>query len=466
MKYYCIFCNIEYEVDEERFKCEACNQPLIIKYDQYREKGFVKNTSRTIWRFGYLPHSHSSVVSLGEGLTFLHRAIGLEKYLGIEEKIFLKDESRNPTGSFVDRGVSVAVSHSLKLGVREVVTVSPGNLGASVAAYAAKAHLKSTVYLSKYVEMGKLYQILMHGGYIELYDNMSVTVDKVYQKYLRGGAYPILSDHPYYIEGIKTISYELYMDLGGDVPEFVVVPMGNGALIFSIWKGFWELEKMGLIEHIPRLVGVQFKGSSRIIDELYGRTERGFLRSAPELSIDEPLNLRHAVYAIKDSGGFGIAIDVSEATESLRILSFHEGLIVELAAASTITALKEIVNHYTPESIVCILTGYGLKDPATFRELTKSARRRLGIESVQRSAIGRTKLGILKAIEDGYNYGYGIMKYLKSRNINISMPTIYQHLSELEEMGLIRVAASMGIGRKRIIYKLTERGVSVLRALS
>jgi len=465
MKYYCIFCNVEYKVERERFRCEACNQPLVIIYDNYKN-GLIRNHSKNIWRFSFLPHSFSSVVSLGEGLTFLHRAFGLEKYLGVESKVFLKDESRNPTGSFVDRGVSVAVSRSLKLGVGEVTTVSPGNLGASLAAYAAKAGLKSIIYLSKFVEVGKLYQILMHGGDIELYDNMSATVRKVYHEYLRGGPYPILSDHPFYIEGIKTISYELYEDLGGNLPEFVVVPMGNGALIFSMWKGFWELKEMGLIDDIPRLVGVQFKGSSRIVDELYGHQESGFLRSAPELSIDEPLNLRQAIYAIKDSKGFGIAIDPPEATESLRIISFYEGLIVELAAASTVTALKKIINHYTPDSIVCILTGYGLKDPATFRELTKSARRKLGIESLHRSAIGRTKLNILKAIKDGYNYGYSIMKFLRSRNINLSMPTIYQHLSELEEMGLIRVAATTGIGRKRIIYKLTERGFAVLRALS
>lgn len=467
MELHCIFCNKTYSINSGLIRCSICNQPLIITYEDLDAKNFILNHGlRSIWRYGLIPHPSKEPISLGEGGTFLQNAVRLEEYFDAGSKIYLKDESRNPTGSFVDRGVSVAISYAVYAGYNCIVNVSPGNLGVSIAAYASRAGVLSEIYLPRFIEQGKLYQILMHGGDVNIYNDFGATVSQIYHIYEEQHSfYPIMSDNPFYIEGVKTISYEIYEDLGGGVPEYIVVPMGNGALIYSIWKGFSELYRMGLIENLPRLIGVQLRGAAKIIEELYGGETSNIRPLAPEISIDNPLNINHAIYAIKESGGYGMKVDYDEVVESLKLISSLEGLIIELAAASTISALKKLLDRRIPEKVVLIMTGHGLKDPSTVRELTRNARKKLGIESVQRSAIGRTKVEIMRAIYLGFNYGYNIKKYLESSGMELSLPTIYQHLSELENMGLVKLSRSIGIGRRKSIYELTEKGAALLKAL-
>ncbi len=467
MRLYCIFCSKYFDIDSNLIRCDSCNQPLIFRYDDVNSENLIIDSSvKSIWRYGYIPRFNIPPVTMYEGYTSIYLASRLSDYYGFDTNIYLKDESRNPTGSFVDRGVSVAVTYAKYRGYRRIVSASPGNLGVSISAYAAKAGIDSEILVPKNVERGKLYQILMYGGDVGIYESFGYAVSEIYRSFREGdGFYPVMSDNPFYVEGVKTISFEVYEDLRGALPEYIIVPVGNGALIYSIFKGFEELRDMGLIDYVPRLVAVQFKGASRIIDALYGSDGYVFKMYAPEITVDEPLNLEHALYAIRESDGMGLAVDFEDVVESLKLLSTCEGLIVELAAASTITALKDLVEKESPRSVLCILTGHGLKDPATFRELTRSARRRLGVETVHRSAVGRTKLEIIRAIDEGFQYGYSIMKYLRSKGIAVTLPTIYQHLNELEEMGLIRLSKSTGLGRKKSIYVLTEKGRMLLRAV-
>ena len=464
MRLVCSICGEEYGVEEDIANCPRCKAPLIFEYalDEYKED-FVDYEVKSIWRYNILPKG-KNLITLGEGNTYLHKSRSLSEELGYEGELFLKDESTNPTGSFVDRGIAVAVSHATNKNFRTVATVSPGNIGASLAAYASKAGLTSLIYTPLNIESGKLYQILMYNGRVYPVQDIERGIEEALER-ADGDTYLILPNNPYYLEGVKTIAYEIYEDMDRASPDLVVVPMGHGALIFSVWKGFLELKKLGFIDRLPKMVGVQFKGASPIVDRLTGEVSEALSVVAPELSISNPLNMNLALTAIKDSGGFGIRVDYQDAVNALRLLAEKEGLFVELAAASTIPAVKYMLNHTTPKKIVCILTGHGLKDPATIRELTRSIRERLGLDTGERRVIGRTKIEILRAIKDGNSYGYAIWKYLGRRGIAIKLPTIYQHLSELERMGLIKIISKSGLKRQTTIYGLTTRGRYVLRYL-
>ena len=460
----CSICEEKYNVEEDIINCPRCKAPLIFEYDlnEY-SKNFIDHEVKSIWRYNILP-KEKDLISLGEGNTYLHKSKSLSEELGYEGELFLKDESTNPTGSFVDRGIAVAVSHAANKNYHTVATVSPGNIGASLAAYASKAGLNSLIYTPLNIESGKLYQILMYNGQVYPVQDIERGIEEALDRADKD-TYLILPNNPYYLEGVKTIAYEISEDLNWDSPDMVIVPMGNGGLIFSVWKGFLELKKLGFIDRLPKMVGVQFRGASPIVDRLTGEVSEAMSIAAPELSIPNPLNMNLALTAIKDSGGYGIRVEYQDAVNALRLLSEKEGLFVELAAASTIPAVKHILDHTMPRKIVCILTGHGLKDPATIRELTRSIRERLGLDSGERRVIGRTKIEILRAIKDGNSYGYAIWKYLGRKGIAIKLPTVYQHLSELERMGLIKTISKSGLKRQTTIYGLTTRGRDALRYL-
>ncbi len=465
MRLICSVCKREYSVDADLLHCSICKAPLIFQYEIDEYAGdFMEDGVKSIWRYNILPIDKTRYVTLGEGNTFLHRSLWLPDKLGFRGDIYLKDESTNPTGSFVDRGVAVAVSHAMEKEYNTVATVSPGNIGASLASYASKAGLEALIYTPSNIETGKLYQILMYNGKVSLVSDVESGVEEALIS-SDEDTYLILPSNPYYLEGVKTMAYEISEDLGWKSPDVVIVPMGNGGLIYSVWKGFTELYMLGLIDRVPKMVGVQFKGISPIVDRLTGVEYESTADAAPELSIANPLNINLAIWAIKDSGGYGVRVEYREAVESMRLLAEKEGLFIELAASSTIPAVKQVLDRESPELIVCILTGNGLKDPTTIRELTRSIRRKLGLEAEERRVIGRTKIEILKAIENGNSYGYAIWKYLGGKGFSLKLPTVYQHLSELERMGLIKMISKRGFKRQTTVYSLTTRGRDALKYL-
>ena len=257
------------------------------------------------------------------------------------------------------------------------MTASPGNLGASVAAYAAKAGMDALVYIPVNIEAGKLYQILMYNAEALSIDNLDEGFEKA-KELLSNGYYPLLPNNPYYIEGLKTISFEILEGLGWREPDILITPMGSGALIYSIYKGFKEALKYGLIDRIPRFIGVQVKGYSPIVDRILGEESSEKDKAIPELSIVPPMNMPLAMEAIEESGGNAIRVDYDDVLEALKLLSRYEGLLVEVAAASTIAVLKELRDELRGETVLTVLTGEGLKDPVTVRELTRGVRRRCG----------------------------------------------------------------------------------------
>ena len=463
MKLKCTMCGREYSVDRLLLECPYCKGNLIFEYDNYIRDNIVIEKEHSMWRYNILPLNLKDGISMGEGLTPLNKASNLSKAIGFEGKIFLKNEAMNPTGSFIDRGVSVIISHALSQGYKKIVTASPGNLGASLSAYAAKAGMEALVYIPHNIESGKLYQILMYKGNVIKVKDLEEGFEKARELFNKG-YYPVFPNNPYYFEGVKTIAYEIIEKLNWKSPDLIITPMGSGALIYSIYKGFKEALAMGAIDKIPRLVGVQVRGSSVIADRILGET-RGDKEDEliPELSLKYPLNMNLAIKAIRDSRGTALKISYDEVVRSLETLSEKEGILVEMAAASTVAGLDKIITKYNVDTVVCILTGEGLKDPVTVRELTNKVRRRIGIGYGEISRIGKTKLKILRDIEDGYNYGYIIWKHLRREGLMITLPTVYQHLFELEKMGLIKLISKTGLTKEKSIYRLTRRGKEILR---
>lgn len=465
--YICSLCCAEYDLFNDYITCPNCKGSLLIKYDEYPKStsSLTDPMERGQWIFkSVLPSIPDEyIVSLGEGGTYLHNAENLIDVYKYDGKILLKDETTNPTGSFVDRGVSLAISYAKYRGYKGVVSVSTGNLGASVSAYSSKAGLNSLIYLPSNIDMGKLYQTLIFGGKVEIIN----TLDDGYRRIndiVNRGYYPIISNTPLYLEGLKTIGYEIVKDLGWKSPDILIVPMGHGGCISMIWKAFNEMKIMGIIRKIPVFIGVQVKGVTPIVNKFMGieeAVEGGEIIS--DISVENPLNINLALMALKESSGTALKVNYNDVVKGVELLAKKEGIYVETAAASTIAALSIVTSEYRGKMIVCILTGMGLKDPLITRELTKNIRAELGIyEEIETRSVGKTKLIILEAINKGNIYGYAIWKYLLDRGIKIKLPTVYQHLSELDRMGLIHVVGKKGIIKPKTVYELTKKGMKML----
>ncbi|MDW8035633.1 MAG: threonine synthase, partial [Candidatus Korarchaeum sp.] len=269
----CISCGSSYEADIWLMKCPNCSGLLEPKLREALEASWELFRSRRfgVWRYRELL-PQVTPVTMGEGGTPL---------IEVGSKLFVKFEGSNPTGSFKDRGMSVAVSLVREAGIRSVVCASTGNTAASMSAYAARANLKSFVILPRgKVARGKLAQAALHGATIlEVEGSFDEALEAVMGASGREiSLYPLNSFNPWRLEGQKTLAYEIVDELG--VPDWVVLPVGNAGNISAVWKGFKELEGLGLVEEVPKLVGVQAEGASPIAKAYReGREEPLFVES-------------------------------------------------------------------------------------------------------------------------------------------------------------------------------------------
>ncbi|MEM2123038.1 MAG: threonine synthase [Candidatus Bathyarchaeia archaeon] len=372
-------CGEKYPGDSFIYRCGGCRGLLEVLYDYEKLKdeldyGEIKRRSLSVWRYReFLPMGEEShVVSLGEGGTRLHRCRRLGEELGVRD-LWVKMEGDNPTCSFKDRGMTVGVSKALEHGVKAVACASTGNTSASLAAYAARAGLKSIVLVpSGKVARGKLAQAVIHGAEIfqvegNFDEALRLVVDlseKTREIYL------LNSINPYRIEGQKTLAFEVWDQLGR-VPDLVVLPVGNAGNISALWKGFWELKILGLEDRVPRLAGIQAEGASPIAEAFKHGLERIRPWRRPEtiataIRIGEPVSWMKALKAVRDSRGLMETVSDEEILEAQRILARFEGLFVEPASAASIAGIRKLLEEDLIQGdmeIVCIATGHGLKDP-------------------------------------------------------------------------------------------------------
>lgn len=397
---------------------------------------------------------------MGEGGTPLLRAERLAGEVGLRN-LMIKDESRNPTGSFIDRGSTVLVSLARSRGVRECTCVTTGNLGASLAAYCAKAGVTARIRIHPSTDRGKLYQMLAYGAQIEATSRQ--TAAQAPGKH----SLSVTAGNPYLLEGEKTTCFEIVHDLGWKPPDAIVVPVGTGGHLSMIWRAMQQLRESGLVDASEcRLLGVQFAGSK-------GGRPRKTASAPPEASFteleeSEPFFKKEAAKAMKESHGEGLTTTASETVRATGLLARTEGIFAEPASASVIASLEAAVAGgfvHRNDVVVCVVTSAGLKDTKAITRLVKLTRRVSvrGDYSVARMQIGETKLALLRSLGDRPRYGYELWQGLLVGR-RITTASVYQHLAELEDLGLIRRSRAIAAkGRERILYELTRKATDFLR---
>lgn len=376
----CINCNFKFESEKIEYDCPKCGDLLDVAYDAEELKGLVskellEERPISVWRYReFLPvRDRSKIVALGEGGTTLHACENLGKLLGVK-KLFVKNEGENPTGSFKDRGMTVAVSRALEEGAKAVACASTGNTSASLAAYAAKAGIQSIVLIPEgKVALGKFVQAIIHGAKIvQISGNFDDALMAV-----RGlvKAHPEIcllnSINPFRIEGQKTLAMEISSQLGYEPPDAVVLPVGNAGNISAAWKGFLEFKEVGLIQRTPRMIGIQAEGAAPLAKAFKeGKNEISTVKNpetiATAIKIGAPASWKKALKAVEESRGLMETVADKEIIEAQKLIARREGIFVEPASAASIAGLRKLVDAGLvdkDEEVVCVTTGHGLKDP-------------------------------------------------------------------------------------------------------
>jgi len=379
----CRECGRPYPV-EALHVCDFCFGPLEVDYDYERMAASITREKiaagpRSIWRYReLLPVDDAAPVDLGAGFTPLIRADRLAAELGLGE-LWIKDDTANPTGSFKDRVVSVALTKARQLGFKVAACASTGNLANSVAAHAARAGMASVVLIPKDLEDAKITMTAVYGGTV-------VAVDGSYDEVNRLCA-ELTSEHPtwafvnvnvrtYYAEGSKTLAFEVAEQLGWQAPDHVVVPIASGSQLVKVAKGFAELGKVGLLDEVPsvRISGAQAAGCSPVATAFAEGSDA--IRPvkpktiAKSLSIGNPADGWYALNTIRQSGGSCAAVTDDEVIEGIRLLARTEGIFAETAGGVTIATLAKLAASgvvRSDERVVALVTGHGLKTVEALR---------------------------------------------------------------------------------------------------
>ncbi|MBI4308410.1 MAG: threonine synthase, partial [Chloroflexi bacterium] len=313
----------------------------------------------------YLPVTpQTPLISLGEGDTPLARSQRIEKELGCE--LYFKLEGCNPTGSFKDRGMVVAVAKAMEAGSTAIMCASTGNTSASAAAYGARMGLRTFVVVPRgNIALGKLAQAIVYGArlvpIVGTFDEALGIVRALAEKY------PVTlvnSVNPFRIEGQKTAAFEV-VDALGDAPDYLFIPVGNAGNITAYWKGFVEYRKAGKTTRLPRMMGFEAEGAAPIVR---GEPVKAPRTVASAIRIGNPASWHGALTARDESGGRIEAVSDEEIIAAYRLLARGEGVFGEPASAASVAGLLKLSRQgldLKGQRIVCVITGSGLKDPDT-----------------------------------------------------------------------------------------------------
>ncbi len=373
----CRECGRDYPA-EALHVCEWCFGPLEVVYDYGAIRAAVSREKiaagpLSMWRYAdLLPASASGAVSLGAGFTPLVRADRLAAELGLRE-LWIKNDTLNPTGSFKDRVVSVALTKAQELGFKVAACASTGNLANSVAAHAAHAGMESIVFIPADLEAGKVVTTAVFGGRLVAVEGNYDDVNRLCAE-LAGEhpswAFVNVNVRTYYAEGSKTLAFETAEQLGWQAPDHVVVPVASGSQLTKVAKGFRELWSVGLLDEEPRvrISGAQASGCSPVATAFAaGRDVVKPVKPdtiAKSLAIGNPADGPYAIEAVRSSGGgFGSVTD-EQIVDGIRLLARTEGIFAETAGGVTIASLVQLVDSgvvRSDERVVALVTGNGLK---------------------------------------------------------------------------------------------------------
>ena len=403
----CRKCGGEYPLQPTNL-CDFCFGPLEVTYDYKsmskcvtREK--ISSGPTTMWRYQDLLPVNGEVVDLGTGFTPLVKGDNLAREVGLEH-LYIKNDCLNPTYSFKDRAVAVAVTKALEFGFTTVACASTGNLAASVAAHAAKARLQSYVFIPADIEQSKIVGTAIYKPVLVAvqgsYDKVNRLCSRLAEAYNWG--FININLRPYYAEGSKTLGYEVAEQLGWRSPDCIVAPSASGLLFTRIWKGLNELSMLGLIGPVDtHMHVVQASGSSPIVNAF----EAGTLHIHPvepktiakSIAIGNPADGYYALKTARESGGTACAVTDEEIIDGMKLLAQTEGIFAETAGGVVIAGLQKMVKSGVVKrnelTVVCI-TGAGLKTQEVVSDSVQPVTIQPTLESFEEAFGGLGKGGV------------------------------------------------------------------------
>lgn len=385
----CVHCHAVQAKPDPMFRCSECSELLEVVYPELKDanmelgqelkkKWQERRTSihpenlSGVWRYReLLPQvAKEHIVTMGEGNTPLIRLRKSARALQLPD-LMVKHQGMNPTGSFKDTGISMAISMARSEGFEAVCCASTGNTSASVAAYAARADMKSIVLLpSGHVARGKLAQALEYGARVlQLQADFDGCLKILHEIVRKLPLYLLNSLNPYRLEGQKTVAFELMEQLGWSVPDHVIVPGGNLGNSSALGKGFLELRDLGMISRLPKISIIQAAGANPLVRTMRENGGRALVPVSPEtrataIRIGNPASWRKAVQVLESTGGACEEVTENEIAWAKAELG-AEGIGCEPASASTLAGLKKLLRSgyvKNGESVVLVLTGHMLKD--------------------------------------------------------------------------------------------------------
>ncbi|MEA2516773.1 MAG: threonine synthase [Actinomycetota bacterium] len=394
----CKECGRDYPVSPQH-ACDFCFGPLEVSYDYEAigtevSRASIAGGPHTLWRYASLLPAPDERVDLGAGWTRLRPAPRLAAELGIK-KLWLKDDGANPTHSFKDRVVSVALSVARSFGFETAACASTGNLANAVAAHASASGMRSVVFIPAGLERGKVLATTVYGGtVIEIegsYDDVNRLCAELSSS--TNWAFVNVNVRTYYAEGSKTLAFEIAEQLGWRFPEHVVVPMASGSLLTKVAKGFRELHATGLMPEASggKIHGAQAEGCSPISTAFAaGRDEVQPVKAntiAKSLAIGNPADGYCAIKEVRAAGGSMATVPEENVAEGIKLLARTEGVFTETAGGVAISGLEQLVSSGAiapDEETVVLVTGIGLKTLEALGDIEPTARIQASVEEVER----------------------------------------------------------------------------------
>jgi threonine synthase len=386
----CVECAHEHRISETEYVCVSCGGNLDVLYDyeqvraQMRKAQLAAEPDLTMWRYrALLPIEDSSIVPpLTVGWTPIYDCKRLAERLAIKQ-LLIKDDGRNPTASFKDRPSALAVVKAQEAGASIITTASSGNAGSALAGLCASVAMESVIFVPASAPPAKIAQlqiygatvVIVEGSYDEAYD-LCIEASRRFGWYQRSTGY-----NPFTREGKKTAALEIGEQLSWNVPDKVLVAVGDGNIISGLWKGFNDLLQIGFIDRLPQMIGVQSETASAIVDAANGD---GIAREAPahtiadSINVGKPRDATMAIRAIRESGGCGLKVSDDEIVMAIPKLAQETGVFAEPAAAAAYAGFMRMSEGgaiKSDERVLLMLTGNGLKDIDSARRTVREPMR-------------------------------------------------------------------------------------------
>jgi len=373
----CVRCDRVSAIAADRYVCD-CGGNLLVEYDwakaaaAFTRENLARDSDRTIWRYRALLPVSGRLEGPPVGFSPLVEAPKLARTAGVAS-LLVKDDGRNPSASFKDRASAVALQHARERGCELVTGASTGNAASATAVLSAAIGMKARIFVPKAAPRAKIAQLLTFGAEVLAVDgtydqafDLCLEATRRYGWYNRNTGF-----NPYTREGKKTVSFEICEQLGWQVPDLVVVPVGDGNILSGTWKGFAELKRLGLISRTPRLLAVQAAGSAAIHDAFHGDGRIPTVSGdtvADSISVSLPRDGEAAVRAIRESEGLAVKVADEAILAAIPELARGAGVFAEPASAAAWAGLKEAARQKLLDPswrVVMLSTGNGLKDVAS-----------------------------------------------------------------------------------------------------